>query len=224
MIAKDFQVATAERILKVFKEHGQNRILLADEVGLGKTIIAREVIKKVSKWHLEDKHDDHFKVVYVCSNINIATQNTKKLGIDDLLNVSDSRLSMQHLKIYQNAGTDHDYEQLIPLTPTTSFNMTAGGGNQNERALMYAHLRRLNCFSKIPSDLFSKFMAHYAEKSWRDCVDWYESEVVNCDNNGSNYIEALNDLLTEKIPSKLIDKISENCQSLSNSKSTTVSL
>jgi len=116
MTAKDFQKATANRILTVFKDQRQNRILLADEVGLGKTIVAREVIKMVSKWHKEIKKDDHFKVVYICSNINIASQNAKKLGIDDLLKVSESRLSMQHLKIYQNAGKDHSYEQLIPLT------------------------------------------------------------------------------------------------------------
>lgn len=36
----DFQEATASRILQIFRDERQNRILLADEVGLGKTIIA----------------------------------------------------------------------------------------------------------------------------------------------------------------------------------------
>ena len=31
--------------------------------------------------------------------------------------------AMQHLKIYESAGTGHDYKQLIPLTPATSFSM-----------------------------------------------------------------------------------------------------
>jgi hypothetical protein len=36
MIPKDFQEATAERIFEIFRDEGQNHILLADEVGLGK--------------------------------------------------------------------------------------------------------------------------------------------------------------------------------------------
>ena len=100
MKPKDFQQATANRILTVFCE-GQHRILLADEVGLGKTIIARDVIRQVSDWHRLEKKDDHFKVIYICSNINIANQNAHKLGIKDQMNISESRLSMQHLKIYQ---------------------------------------------------------------------------------------------------------------------------
>ena len=42
--AKDFQMATAERILEIFRS-GQKRVLLSDEVGLGKTIMARTVIE-----------------------------------------------------------------------------------------------------------------------------------------------------------------------------------
>ena len=97
MIPMDFQKATADRIVEVFRS-GQTRVLLADEVGLGKTIVARVVIRQVEQWHKEIG-DPHFKVVYICSNINIASQNAGKLGICDQMNVSESRLSMQHLKI-----------------------------------------------------------------------------------------------------------------------------
>jgi len=75
-------------------------VLLADEVGLGKTIIAKEVIDRVRNLRRE-KHDDIFRVVYVCSNVNIVHQNTKNLGIDKQLNISESRLSMQHLVIQE---------------------------------------------------------------------------------------------------------------------------
>ena len=67
---KDFQRATVERIDTLYW-HGQKRVLVADEVGLGKTLIARGVIAKMAKLrYLED--DPLFKVVYVCSNQNIA--------------------------------------------------------------------------------------------------------------------------------------------------------
>ena len=98
--AKDFQRATADRIEEIFRNGNQKRVLLADEVGLGKTIIAKEVIDRVRNLRRE-KHDDIFRVVYVCSNVNIVHQNTKNLGIDKQLNISESRLSMQHLVIQE---------------------------------------------------------------------------------------------------------------------------
>lgn len=208
MRPKDFQMATANRIVSVFKS-GQNRILLADEVGLGKTIIAREVISQISKWH--EVFDDHFKVVYICSNINIANQNAKKLGIKDMMNVSESRLSMQHLKIYQTKKRNHDYEQLIPLTPATSFSMTSGCGNQQERALMYAHLKRLPEFNDFEDEL-SVFLAYDAVKSWDWYVDHYEEKVVECDCNGSGYIQDIGKEVSLRVKGKdgLIDDIITN--------------
>ena len=61
----DFQSATAERIFRIFHDEKQNRVLLADEVGLGKTIVARAVIDKVYRWHIDELKDDLFKVVYI---------------------------------------------------------------------------------------------------------------------------------------------------------------
>ena len=196
-ILTDFQQRTADRIFEIFRS-GQRRVLLADEVGLGKTIVAREVVKRVSKWHETELHDDHFKVVYICSNISIASQNAQKLGIEDQMNVSESRLSMQHLKIYESAGTGHAYEQLIPLTPATSFSMTAGCGNQSERALMLAHLVRLPAFQGYEEKL-SRFLAYDAEKWWQWYVDWYDKEVIRCDGNGSHYIEEMATALVKKL-------------------------
>ena len=85
--AKEFQKATADRIEEIFREGKQKRVLLADEVGLGKTIIAREVIDRVRQIR-SDVHDDMFRVVYVCSNINIVHQNTKNLGMQKQLDIS----------------------------------------------------------------------------------------------------------------------------------------
>ena len=97
--AKDFQRITAERILHIYKDLGHKRVLLADEVGLGKTFVARQVINLVRQWHREVLHDDFFKVVYICSNANIADQNIEKLGVANKMSISESRLSMQHLYI-----------------------------------------------------------------------------------------------------------------------------
>lgn len=77
---KDFQCATVERIDELFR-HGQNRVLVADEVGLGKTLIARGAIAKTAIIQYEKNDDDIFKIVYICSNQVIANQNIQKLDV-----------------------------------------------------------------------------------------------------------------------------------------------
>ena len=144
---KDFQRATVERIDHLYRR-GQRRILVSDEVGLGKTLIARGTVAKTARLRREEG-DELFKVVYICSNASIADQNLRKLRITHEAkteSVSSSRLSMQHLNIFrQENDTDllSRYIQLIPLTPETSFRMTSGTGNLDERALMFVFLRRL---------------------------------------------------------------------------------
>ena len=73
---KDFQQATVERIDYLYR-NGQKRVLVSDEVGLGKTLIARGTVAKMAKLRREEG-DDLFKVVYICSNAAIADQNLRK--------------------------------------------------------------------------------------------------------------------------------------------------
>ena len=46
---KDFQRATVDRVDFLFR-NGQNRVLVADEVGMGKTLIARGTIVKTARF------------------------------------------------------------------------------------------------------------------------------------------------------------------------------
>ena len=73
---KDFQVATVNRIDHLYR-NGQRRVLVSDEVGLGKTLIARGTVAKMAKLRREE-NDNLFKVVYICSNSAIADQNLQK--------------------------------------------------------------------------------------------------------------------------------------------------
>ena len=154
---KDFQRATTERCFDLFRS-GQKRVLVADEVGLGKTLIARGVIAKLANYH-KQTGDELFKVLYICSNTSIANQNIRKLKIYDNVTVdgvSDTRLSMQHLKIFEQENDPkvrEGYIQLIPLTPATSFNITNSSGLVQERALIFAILRRLDMFSTLNDEL-----------------------------------------------------------------------
>lgn len=210
MKAKDFQEATAQRIFEVFKNNGQNRVLLADEVGLGKTIIAKTVIEKVAQWHKEELNDDFFKVVYICSNANIAKQNSRKLGIpkENCVEVSQGRLSMQHIKIYMQESENHDYMQLIPLTPITSFATIKSSGSVSERALMYALLRRMDCFKHMRG--FKEFMSNDTKAFYDWAMGKYEEEVIKCDNSCNNrYISEMVEALNNKISPEMIDRIRE---------------
>ena len=198
-VLKDFQRMTVERIYHLFK-NGQNRVLVADEVGLGKTLIARGVIAKTARLRI-DEGDDLFKVVYICSNISIANQNIRKLRVSDSATIegmSDTRLSMQHLKICQQENDQKlrdGFIQLIPLTPGTSFQMTTGGGTVNERALMYAILHRMQDFSDYPDELEALFQ-YAAVKSWNWYRDEYERQVRECEGKTAG-----------AYPSDLIEKI-----------------
>lgn len=146
---KDFQMATVDRVMELFSAH-RNRVLVADEVGLGKTVVARGVIARFAELR-EREGDDFVTVAYICSNQAIARQNIEKLRVcgevytgDKKTHANESRLSMQHLRIAEIADDDDiqsRYVQLVPLTPDTSFRLTQGNGLREERALMFATLK-----------------------------------------------------------------------------------
>lgn len=145
---KDFQRETVNRVIELFKS-GRDRVLVADEVGLGKTVVARGVVARFAELR-EEEHDDLVKVAYICSNQSIARQNVQKLCVSELvsteLDPGEARLSMQHLRIAMQENDPEvrrGYVQIIPLTPETSFRMTGGMGLMAERALIYVMLERM---------------------------------------------------------------------------------
>ncbi len=222
---KDFQRATVERIDYLYR-HDRRRVLVSDEVGLGKTLIARGTVAKLAKIRREEG-DDLVKVVYICSNAAIAGQNLQKLRITSeaqVENTSSSRLSMQHLNIFMqesDAELLDRYIQLIPLTPDTSFRMTAGTGIVEERALMFAHLRRLPELSGYLPELETAMM-DYASVTWNLWVrDHYENESVRCNNHsGGRYFSHMQDELHRELAglwrdgSTYMDGLIDLCKSI----------
>lgn len=225
---KDFQVATVNRVFELY-ESGQNRVLVADEVGLGKTIVARGVIAKTARFHHENG-DPLFKVVYVCSNQNIATQNINKLKVyEDITidGVSDTRLSMQHLKIFEQEN-DQDvldnYIQLIPLTPATSFSMTSGSGSQRERALIFALLRRISLFEPYVQQL-EVILKDQASKGWEGWAkEYYEARVVKCDiKTKGTYVKTMTSEITKYVKEhSLMDDLRLICVKIKENNNTRV--
>ena len=200
---KDFQQATVNRIDELYRS-GQMRVLVSDEVGLGKTLIAKGTIAKLAKMQ-KASGDKLVKVVYICSNSAIAGQNLDKLRISNEVRTeatSSSRLSMQHLNIFMQESDEQflkQYVQLIPLTPDTSFRMTGGAGTVDERALMFALLRRIpELESYLPQ--LDVAMRDWAYKAWNWYRNDYEEKVVKCDDqSGGKYIQYMTQRIMQEL-------------------------
>lgn len=210
---KDFQRATADRILHIYKNLGHRRVLLADEVGLGKTFVAKQVINLVREWHKQEK-DDFFKVVYICSNANIADQNIEKLGVENRMSISESRLSMQHLYIKlaeKQIAKQHEKgempESIIPLTPSTSFRFYSAQGTANERALMCDILCGLTQF-KDYKEVISNFLSCNV-KNWQELIHTYNYIIGLC---GEDYLREMHGKLQTILSDTIINQLIEYAQ------------
>lgn len=206
---KDFQKETVNRVIELYKS-GRNRVLIADEVGLGKTVVARGVIARFAELREEEK-DDLVKVAYICSNQSIARQNVQKLRVSELVNTdvdpNEARLSMQHLRIAEQENDPNvlnGYVQIIPLTPETSFRMTSSKGLRLERALIYVILKRMLKESdislvKLRRRLYAAVNGGIKEnedKWWKDTIKKFEGRVNVCDERSKG-----------RYPSEFIEKL-----------------
>ncbi len=140
---KDFQRRTAVWAFeRMFDAHDPAlRFLVADEVGLGKTHIAKGVIAQVID-HLQRSGDERHDIVYVCSNAAIARQNLRKLvprGIEPLEDVE--RLTMLPLAKLDRGAAGRPGINLLAITPGTSLKFGRTTGQFEERCLAYAFLR-----------------------------------------------------------------------------------
>ncbi|MFH2075897.1 MAG: DEAD/DEAH box helicase family protein, partial [Pseudomonadota bacterium] len=141
---KPFQQATVRVVLKAFsRKDSSHRFLIADEVGLGKTLVAGEIIRRMAK---SSSHP--IVVLYVCSNLSIAAQNKRKLLEwlpEDERKIAVSpvdRLTL--LPEHQMQGGSQ--VRLYTLTPDTSIPMRGGrhsDGRKEERALIHALVKKI---------------------------------------------------------------------------------
>ena len=132
---KDFQLRTAKAVFKSLYEQSRSshRFLVADEVGLGKTLIARAVIARTLH-HLWDKRD-RIDVVYICSNADIARQNVKRLNVlGDEGKTLPTRITLLPIVLHD---LNKNRINFISFTPGTSFDLKSNLGIAKERMLLY---------------------------------------------------------------------------------------
>ena len=203
----DFQEAAAKRIVDLFfdETNPRERILLADEVGLGKTKVAARVVS-LFRQRRKEKGKSKFRVVYVCSNLNIVNQNLDALGVETRLDFNESRLSMQHYSLERMLRD----ETLIPLTPSTSFDFHSTG-LANERALMCVILLKSQFKGKpVQDSIKGFFQCGVGDKRWSQLLSDYGEGV---DDLGPDYLSnvetALGEYLKKKNQRELLSRLGE---------------
>lgn len=136
---KDFQLATVEHVFaRLYTDPDYSRrYLVADEVGLGKTLVARGVIAKTIDFLWE--RTERIDIVYVCSNVDIARQNINRLNVSEYKNFAlSSRITLLPLTVAELEGSRVNF---VSFTPGTSFDLKRSSGTARERALLYWMLR-----------------------------------------------------------------------------------
>ena len=139
----DVQHATVDYLYHRMYDEGQNRMLVADEVGLGKTWIAKGLVAKAfARWQkCKCRKKKSFNVFYICSNQQLSAQNLKKVNFtkDKRCVVSQvNRISLLAYKPYY----DNVEFCIYSLTPDTSFNEASTLGIKEERLMLYAILEK----------------------------------------------------------------------------------
>ena len=140
---KPFQRRTVDYAFRrLFVEvDSTSRFLVADEVGLGKTLVARGIIARAIDHLWEDV--ERIGIVYICSNASIARANLPKLRIGGASERSfalATRLTMLATELSSQddrPGFLQNKLNFVSFTPRTSFDMGHSGGQRRERELLF---------------------------------------------------------------------------------------
>ena len=137
---KGFQRKTAKHAFgRLYKaEDSTRRFLIADEVGLGKTLIAAGVIAQAID-HLRTLGVPRIDIIYICSNQAIARQNVDR--IRHLLSIETRPLAERITLLPHRLDSLDQPINLIALTPGTSFNAASAEGVVEERIILFRMLR-----------------------------------------------------------------------------------
>lgn len=136
---KGFQRATVEHAFErlYLAPDSTRRFLVADEVGLGKTLVARGIIAKAIDhlWEGVGRID----VVYICSNTQISRQNINRLRIGGLSGSGPGFVRADRLTLLPTEVRDLKRNKVnyLAFTPGTSFDLKRGMGRKEERVVLY---------------------------------------------------------------------------------------
>ena len=132
---RDFQRDTVDWVFsRLYTDADRTRrFLIADEVGLGKTLVAKGIIARAVERLRAER--ERAGVVYVCSNGAIAQQNIRRLALaGDNVSCVASRLTLLARDVHNLRGNDVNF---VSFTPSTTFDLGDSLGRVDERALLH---------------------------------------------------------------------------------------
>ena len=161
---------TARRSILWNRPTGARRFLVADEVGLGKTVVAQEVIRGLMRGRRRP-----LVVFYFASNLNIAHQNRRKLleVLEDRNDRLKAAATADRLTLVPLARQPkHPRLNLYTFTPETSIPLRkarATSGRMEERALLRNLL--LGRYPSLAHDLPDSMFQGRARRRWTRDAD-----------------------------------------------------
>lgn len=181
---KDFQRRTVDYVFRRLYIDGDcDRFLIADEVGLGKTLVAKGVVARAVE-QLWDKRT-RLNIVYICANSAIARQNVNRLNITGTRETAIAD-RMTLLPAYLQDLRENKIN-FVSFTPGTSFDFGQQTGVARERAMLYHILQEAWGFGNAsgPKNLLQGNMGR---ENWR----WVLQEPEEtCSRLRTQYIKAL---------------------------------
>ena len=166
---KPFQAATVERALAAFSSKtGTRRFLVADEVGLGKTVVAREIVRR-----LAERKKKPLVVFYISNGASVATQN--KTRVVEFLPEAERRRAIDtpdRLSLIAVLSPPTTPVVVYALTPHTSFPKVGAaltGGRIGERA--YIALLIEKAFPSVWKAMVPNYMRLDATSGWTGAIE-----------------------------------------------------
>lgn len=189
MVAETFDAARALAPLKAFQRRTVDYVfdrlygsvdsirqfLVADEVGLGKTMVARGLIARTIE-HLW-KRTGRIDILYICSNQAIAAQNINRLNVLGRKDLAlPTRMTLIPLQLQGQNGLDANRVNFISLTPGTTFDLRSATGVTRERALI-RHL--LHDLVTHPRGLHNLLQVSAGPDNWNNAVQNMSLDAID---------------------------------------------
>lgn len=153
-----------------------DRFLVADEVGLGKTLVARGVASRLIDrlWPTGKP----ITIVYICTNAQIARQNLNRLR--DLTGGAEQSFADRLTLLPKTMGLDDRQRvNVISFTPGTSFRLGSATGRVQERALLHWMLRHILDYGILSRTSAHKYFAdQVCLEKFVDRLSWDSSQPV----------------------------------------------
>lgn len=197
----DVQRATVDYLYHRMYGEGQNRMLVADEVGLGKTWIAKGLVAKAfDRWQkCKSREKKRFNVFYICSNQQLAVQNLKKVNFTKDKRCVVSQVNRISLLAYKPYYDDVEF-CIYSLTPDTSFTEASTLGIKEERLMLYAILENDTEIRKYKLRLgeLMEGIRRLNENSWQPQRDSHSIRERLRADFPENYIEYIGRLYVDR--------------------------